>query len=163
MTCKCFLDPQWQPEGSYKLVSVRPSICLGVFFELYHCFFLNFGMVLETHMRLYVTGLDFLGIFFFFFTPKIRKNGPKTGFFEFIEKFGHQFLLNLFYNENILFAVFLHKSRIWENFCSWGMGQNVLSQSDCTIFKSTISPEQIAVLQNKMIKNFLILHGQKWV
>ena len=109
MTCKCFLDPQWQPEGSYKLGSLRPSICLGIFFELYHCFFLNFGMVLKTHMRLYVIGPDFLGFFFFvlffFFTPKIGKNGPKTRFFEFIEKFGHQFLLNLFYNENIICRV----------------------------------------------------------
>ena len=36
-----------------------------------------------------------------FFAPKLGKyikNGPKT-FFEFIEKFGHYFLLNLFYNE----------------------------------------------------------------
>ena len=30
----------------------------------------------------------------------------------------------------------LHKSHIWENFCSWDMGQNVLSQSDCRIFES---------------------------
>ena len=28
------------------------------------------------------------------------KNRPKTGIFEFKEKFGHQFLLNLFYNES---------------------------------------------------------------
>ena len=28
-------------------------------------------------------------------------NGPKIGFFEFEEKFGHQFSLNLFYIENL--------------------------------------------------------------
>ena len=42
----------------------------------------------------------------------------------------------------ILFAMFLHKSDIWGNFGSWDMGQNVLIQSDCSIFKSTISPKQ---------------------
>ena len=42
-----------------------------------------------------------------------------------------------------LFVVFLHKSHIWENFGSWDMGQNVLSQLDCKIFQSTISPEKI--------------------
>ena len=40
-----------------------------------------------------------------FFKPqnlgKWTKNGLKTGFSEFIERFGHQFLLNLFYNENL--------------------------------------------------------------
>ena len=31
----------------------------------------------------------------------------------------------------------------WEKSCSWEIDQNVLSQSDCRIFKSTISPKQI--------------------
>ena len=31
----------------------------------------------------------------------------------------------------------------WERSCSWDIGQNALSQSDCIIFKSTISPEQV--------------------
>ena len=31
----------------------------------------------------------------------------------------------------------------WEKSCSWDIGQNALSQSDCSIFKSIISPEQI--------------------
>ena len=47
-------------------------------------------MVLETHIKLCVTGPDFL-------EKKIlpqklgkwTKNGPKTGFFKFIEKFDH--------------------------------------------------------------------------
>ena len=43
-----------------------------------------------------------------FFAPKIGKmdqNRSKTGFFEFIEKFGHQFLLNLFYNEKLYYLL----------------------------------------------------------
>ena len=31
----------------------------------------------------------------------------------------------------------------WEKSCSRDVGQNALNQSDCKIFKSTISPEQI--------------------
>ena len=34
----------------------------------------------------------------------------------------------------ILFAVFLHKSHIWEMFCTLGMGQNALIQADRRIF-----------------------------
>ena len=32
---------------------------------------------------------------------------------------------------------------LWEKSCSWDIGQNPLSQSDCRISKWTISPEQI--------------------
>ena len=62
--------------------------------------------MLEIHIKLCVTEPDFpeklvlsqnLG--------KWNKNGPKTGFFEFIERFGHYFLLNLFYNENVYCCV----------------------------------------------------------
>ena len=35
------------------------------------------------------------------------------------------------------------ESLYWEKSCSWDVGQNALSQSDCRIFKSTIFPEQI--------------------
>ena len=47
-------------------------------------------MVLETHMKMCVTEPDFLETFLL--PPKLGKwtmNGPKTGFFELIEKFGH--------------------------------------------------------------------------
>ena len=89
------LDAQQQLEGSYKTgsvcpsvhpsasPSVCPSVCPGVFLELYHKFFLNFGMVLENHMKLCMTELDFPETIF---CPKNWENGPKTGFFE---KFGH--------------------------------------------------------------------------
>ena len=36
---------------------------------------------------------------------KWTKNGPKTGFFEFIEKLGHLFVLDLFYNENLYYLL----------------------------------------------------------
>ena len=52
-------------------------------------------MVLETHMKLCVTEPEI------FLPQKLGKwttNGPKIGFFEFIETFGNQFLLNLFCN-----------------------------------------------------------------
>ena len=39
--------------------------------------------------------------------------------------------------------MFLHKSFIWEKSCSWDIGQNALRQSNCMIFKRTISPKQI--------------------
>ena len=55
--------------------------------------------MLERHVKLCVTEPDFSEKKFF---PKKlgtwTKNGPKTEFFEFIEKFCHHFLLNLFYN-----------------------------------------------------------------
>ena len=47
-------------------------------------------MMLETHIELCVTELDFLRKKVF--APKLEKsaqNGPKTGFFQFIGKFGH--------------------------------------------------------------------------
>ena len=41
----------------------------------------------------------------------------------------------------ILFAIFLHKSHIWEKSGSRSMGQNALGQSDCSV-KSNICLEQ---------------------
>ena len=52
---------------------------------------------------------------------------PKIGFLEFIEKFGHEFILNLFYNENIIDCVpaqILHLGKV----CSWDMGWLKCSQ-----------------------------------
>ena len=76
------------------------------------------------------------------FCPKIWGNEPKIRFFESNEKFGHYFSLNFFYNENIICYI-LHNSHAWEKSFFWDMGQNAASQSDCKIFKSNISPEQI--------------------
>ena len=40
-----------------------------------------------------------------FFCPKNLGNGPKIGFFEFKEKFGHKFSLNLFYRGNLQYLL----------------------------------------------------------
>ena len=72
------------------------------------------------------------------FCPKIGKKGPKwakTRVFSIYWK-----IWSLIFTEFdlewkfILLAAFLHKSHTWENFCSWDMVQNVLTQSDCNIF-----------------------------
>ena len=104
-----FLDPWQQSEGSCKIgsarLSVLPSVpmcfrlavCLGVFLE----FFLNFGMVLESHVELCMTA-RFSGKNFF--ASKLGK-WAKNCFFQFIGKFGHQFLLNLIYNETLQYLL----------------------------------------------------------
>ena len=68
--------------------------------------------------------------------------------------------------------MFLHKSYICENSCSWDIGWNALSQSDCRVFKSTISPEQIDEIASFFVwwykftkirsysKNFLVGYDQ---
>ena len=86
---------------------VCPSFCLSFYLSrhllgIVSLVFCNFGMVLETHLKLCVTDPDFLEKLFL--PKKLGKwtrNGPKARFFEFIAKFGHQFLLNLFNNRNI--------------------------------------------------------------
>ena len=63
-------------------------------------------MVLETHVKQYVTEPDFLEEKIL--PPELgkwTKKWPETEFFELIEKFGHQFLLDLFYNENLCYLV----------------------------------------------------------
>ena len=62
------------------------------------------------------------------------------GIFEFKEIFGHDFSLDLFYNENLYYL--LNKSSLWER-STRDIGQNAISHSDFWIFKSTISTEQI--------------------
>ena len=67
------------PEGSYKIESVRPSVHPSVQVFFWDCiifFFLNFGMVLKTHMKLCMTELDFPEINF---SLKNLKNEPKMG------------------------------------------------------------------------------------
>ena len=147
------MDPRRWPEwfcetGSAVFPSFCPSVLPSVRVYSWNCiisFFLNFGTVLEIYMKLCVTEADFPEKNFLLRKlGKWTKNGPKTGFFEFIEKFCHYLLLTLPYDEiYFICCKFLHKFHIWENFCSWDMGQNVLRQSDCKIFQSTISLEQI--------------------
>ena len=44
--------------------SFRPTVCLGVFLQLDPNISLNFGMVLKTLVKLYMTEPDFLGKLF---------------------------------------------------------------------------------------------------
>ena len=146
------MDPRRWPEWFYEIGSaVFPSFCPSVLPSVrvfsWNCiisFFLDFGTVLEIHMKLCVTEPDFPEKSFLLRKlGKWTKNGPKTGFFEFIEKFCHYLYWLCSMMKFILFVVFLHKFHVWENFCSWDMGQNVPRQSHCKIFQSAISLEQI--------------------
>ena len=49
----------------------------------------------------------------------------------------------MFYNENVYYLLCSCTNPILEKSCSWDIGQNALSQSDCMIFKWLISLEQI--------------------
>ena len=67
-------------------LSSHPSICLGIFLESHDLFFLNFVVVLETHMKLCVAEPDFQEKIFL--PPKLgkwAKNGSKTGFFDLLK------------------------------------------------------------------------------
>ena len=94
-------------------------------------------MVLETHMKLCVTELDFSEKDF---CPQNWENRPKMdqkkGFWIYWKISTLSFTEFVLQWKFILFAVFLNISHIWENFSFGYMDQNVLSQS-------TISPEQI--------------------
>ena len=87
--------------------SIRPFVCpsVGHFLGIFSLVFLNFGMLLETHLKLCVTELDFMEETFLL--PKMgkwNKNGQKTGIFEYIEKC-HYVLLNFNYNENLYYLL----------------------------------------------------------
>ena len=99
-------------------------------------------MVLKNLMKLCMP--DFLGKAFL---PQKLGNGPKIG-----QKLG---FLNLKKSLVINFPWICSIMKIyiiccvpvqtfyWEKCCSWDIGQNALSCSDCRISKSSISPEQI--------------------
>ena len=95
------------------------AVCWVVFLELDHQVSLNFSMVLENLIKLYMS--DFQEEHFL----PLRNwgNGSKN-------------------RPKILFVVFQYKSSIWEK-CSWDIFQNSLRHLHCRIFKSSIPPEQI--------------------
>ena len=71
-------------------------------------------MVLEMHIKLCVTELDFLGKNFMLQNlGNWTKNSPKAGFFESIERFGCYILLNLLFNENLYYFLCYCKSLIF--------------------------------------------------
>ena len=82
------LDPVQWPEESYEIWSAHPSVPsffrLGVFFKLYRHFFLNFGMALETNMKLCVKSLIPLKKYW-----KMDQKWAKNRSFLFIGKFDH--------------------------------------------------------------------------
>ena len=77
--------------------SVRRSVWPGVYLELYHYFCLNFGMVLETHLKLCMSESDFPEKCFF--CPQNYENGPKTGFLKFNVRNNNNYfgLIQVFY------------------------------------------------------------------
>ena len=79
-----------------------------------------------------------------FFAPKIGEICQKYGFLNLKKSLVINFLLNLFYNEGLFYwLIFCTNPIFCEESCSWDRGQNTLSQSDCKIFKSSISPKQV--------------------
>ena len=93
-------------------------------------------MVLETFMKLCMTAQFFAKTFL---PPKLEKQAKNRGFLNLKTKLVIIFTEFVLQWKFLLFAVFLLNSYIWENSCSWNIGQNVLSQSDCRIFKWTIN------------------------
>ena len=105
---------------------------------------------------------------------KWTKNGPKTWFFGFIERFGNYFLLNLFYNENLHYLLCSCKNPIfgkifvpdtWAKMFSAhqiaGFLINHISrtkQQNSLIFCMLIQ----VYINSNLIKNFLGGYGQKW-
>ena len=71
--------------GLLILPSFCPTVCLGNFLELYHQFFLNFGMELETHLKLWVTAVFSRKKFLPQKFSKWTENGSKTGFLNLLE------------------------------------------------------------------------------
>ena len=98
---------------------VCPSFCLEVFLDLALQFFLEFYMVLGTHVVLYMTEPDFLKIMY---CPQNREKRPSLGFFECIGKFdffSQFFKFFLIWTVMKVYitviAVCLNKFHIWEN------------------------------------------------
>ena len=91
-------DPKKQ--GVSFLPSILPSVCKFSRNWLI-IFFLKLSMLLAAHIQLYATEPDFLEkIPIGQKLPKMVKNGPKTGFLDFLRKLHTQFCLGLLSNEN---------------------------------------------------------------
>ena len=80
----------------------------------------------------------------------------------------------MFYNKNLYYLLCSHTGSIFGQILVPELtGQNSLRQSDCRIFKSTISSEQIdktasffacwyKFTKNKLLEKDLVGHGQNW-
>ena len=75
------------------------------------------------------------------FCPKIWENGPKMGQKQGFLNLSKDLVFNFYWICSIMktYIICCVLAQIpyfcsWENFCSWDMGQNVLSLTDCRIF-----------------------------
>ena len=71
----CFWTPDSSQNGSFYCPSICPSISLGIFLEVYDWFFLNFGMMQETH----ISSVWQSWVFCENNCPKNWENCPKMG------------------------------------------------------------------------------------
>ena len=84
-----------------------------------------------------VAELDFLKM------GKMGEQWAKISFFEFIEKIGHYFFLNLVCDKSLCHMSYSCTNPIFgKNLIPEKWGENALGQSDCRIFKSNIFLEQ---------------------
>ena len=126
--------------------SVFPDFRLsGRFLGIVSLVFSKFWDMLETHMKLCMTEPYFLEkIFLPSKLEKWTKNGSKNGFLNFLKNL----VINFYWICSIMkiYITWCVPAQIpyLRNCYSWDSGQNVLSQSDCRIFQSTISVEQIS-------------------
>ena len=154
----------WTPRGSRKgpmkkglsiflsvLLSILPFFCLSfcpdIFLEIYHQFFLNFGMVLDTCMKLCLAEQDFLEKKC---APKIGKMDQRWAKNRVFFNLFKNLVINFYWICCMLFAVLLHRSHIWENvpeiwakMCSTNQVAGLFNQS---------------YLQNKSVKQPDFLH-----
>ena len=131
---------------------VCPSCCSSVllcggFLGVGSLVFSGTQHVFETYVVLCMTELEFLKkIFLLKKLGKWAEIGPEIGFLSLLKNIVINFSEFCLQWKFMLFALFLHKSHIYEKSGSWDMGQNALgvyNQSDWRTFKSTVSLEQI--------------------
>ena len=94
---------------------------------------LELSMVLGAHVVLWLTESDFL-------RKKIclpQKWAKNRVFWIYWKTFNHHFFLNLVYNESLCYLLYSCTNPVLGKTGSWDTGQDALTQSDCTIFKST--------------------------
>ena len=96
------------------------------------------------------------------FLPQSWENTPKIGFLRFKEKFGHWFSLNLFCDENLYYLLCSCTNPISHKACFWDIDQNGLSQSDCSISKPAISPEQIDETASFFAYSYKFTKSKSW-
>ena len=116
------------------VLSILPSKHLsGCLLGIWSWDFSEFCHKLETLMKFCMTAWFFGKTFF---AQKLEKWAKD--FFNLKRK-----LVSNFHWTCLFFVVSLHKSYIWKKSCSRDIGQHAPNQSDCMVFKGTISAEQI--------------------